>query len=126
MKTPEGKEKDKVKKYLKSIGAWHFSPYMAGRGGSGVPDIIACIKGTFWGIEVKREDGKLTALQEARLNQINASGGCSVWGTAEVVIVAIEWWRGSRGSSSLVLLGRVVEEARQRLRSGTESRSGSR
>lgn len=96
MYTPEKIEKLKVKKYLKSIGAWNFSPHMAGRGGSGVPDIIACIKGTFWGIEVKREGGKLTTLQEARLNQINANGGCSACGTADVIIGAIEWWLGQR------------------------------
>ena len=55
MRTPEGYEKDEIKKYLDSIGAWYFCPYMAGFGKSGVPDIVACIQGKFWAIEVKRE-----------------------------------------------------------------------
>jgi hypothetical protein len=92
MKTPEGYEKDEIKKYLTSIGAFSFSPYMAGYGKSGVPDIVACIEGRFWGIEVKREGKEPTVLQQRRLFEIENSGGLAVAGTAEVVIYTIKRW----------------------------------
>lgn len=44
-------------------------------GTAGIPDIIACIGGKFYGFEVKTERGKPTALQEAILRKINAVGG---------------------------------------------------
>jgi Holliday junction resolvase len=86
MKTPESKEKAKIKKYLGSIGAWHFSPYMAGFGKSGVPDIVCCYKGQFWAIEVKREGKPPTELQKRRMQEIERAGGVALWGTAEKVI----------------------------------------
>ena len=42
---------------------------------AGIPDIIACIGGKFYGFEVKTERGKPTALQEATIRKINAVGG---------------------------------------------------
>ena len=42
---------------------------------SGIPDILACINGVFCGIEVKKEDGKLSDLQEWNLSQINSCKG---------------------------------------------------
>ena len=76
--TPEGKVKKKVKKILDDIGAYHFSPMTAGYGRSGVPDIIACYKGKFIGIECKAGEGKLTLLQISNMKQINACGGLAI------------------------------------------------
>ena len=90
MRSPEGHEKIIIKRYLDSIGAWHFSPYMAGFGKSGVPDIIACIDGCFWGIEVKREGKEPTPLQLQRMTEIERAGGFAVAGTAERVIAFIK------------------------------------
>jgi hypothetical protein len=90
MRTPESWEKAEIKKYLVSIGAWFFSPYMAGFGKSGVPDICACIQGEFWGIEVKREGKEPTAIQRQRMEEIEQAGGYSVAGTASVVIEEIK------------------------------------
>lgn len=42
---------------------------------SGIPDIIACIKGRFVGIEVKYGKNKASILQAYKLAQINKSGG---------------------------------------------------
>ena len=94
MRTPEAKEKDKICKYLDSIGAWHFRPFMSGYGKSGVPDIIACIAGTFWSIEVKREGKVPTERQYFRMQEIRKAGGMAPAGTAAVVIPAIEKWYG--------------------------------
>ena len=93
MKTPESYEKDEIKKYLNTLGCFFFSPYMAGFGKSGVPDICACIDGRFWGIEVKREGKGPTVLQQRRMEEIEAAGGFVACGTAEVVIREIELWR---------------------------------
>ena len=64
-------------------------------GKSGVADIIACIDGTFWSLEVKR-DGKLpTKLQCERMNEVRSAGGQATWGVANKVIAEIELWRSS-------------------------------
>lgn len=90
MKSPEGYEKDEICKYLDSIGAWYFKPYMGGFGKRGVPDIIACIGGEFWGIEVKREGKKPTALQELCLHKIGLAKGHAVAGTAANIIIYLK------------------------------------
>ena len=76
--TPEKKVKDAVKKILNARGAYYFSPVTGGFGTSGVPDIVACIKGKFVGIETKAGKGKPTALQEKNLISIMNTGGLAV------------------------------------------------
>jgi len=86
MKTPEGYEKDEICKYLDSIGAWYYRPYMAGYGKSGMSDIVACIDGLFWAIEVKREGKAPTKIQRQRMDEIEKAGGYAVAGPAACVI----------------------------------------
>lgn len=76
--TPEKKVKDAVKKILNSHNAYYFSPVTGGFGTSGIPDIVACIKGKFIGIETKAGKGKPTALQEKNLMNIMNTGGIAV------------------------------------------------
>jgi hypothetical protein len=78
MTTPEKKVKDKVKKLLGEYGAYYFMPATGGFGKSGVPDIVACIKGRFIGIECKANGGKPTALQEKNLVDIMNKGGVAI------------------------------------------------
>lgn len=78
MTTPEKKVKDKVKKMLANIGAYYFMPATGGYGKSGVPDIVACIKGRFVAIECKAGSNTPTGLQEKNLMDISISGGYSV------------------------------------------------
>ena len=73
--TPEGKVKLAVRKILDDLRIYHFSPFMAGMGRAGVPDIIACHKGRFVAIECKAGKGKTTALQDRELNAIADAGG---------------------------------------------------
>ena len=76
------KESDIVKaimKYLKAVPrcfAWKEHGGMYGT--AGIPDIIACINGRFFGFEVKTEDGKPTKLQEATIRKILAAGGTAL------------------------------------------------
>ena len=73
-RTPEAKVKKKVTQHLKTLGAYYFYPVTGGFGRSGVPDIVACYKGLFFGIECKAGKGKLTALQQKNLDDIKAAG----------------------------------------------------
>ena len=76
--TPERKVKRKVMACLKDIGAYNTMPVTGGFGNSGVPDILACYKGRFIGIECKANGGKPTALQLHNLNLIRNSGGIAL------------------------------------------------
>lgn len=73
--TPEGRVKAKVKALLNKYNIYHFMPATGGYGRSGVPDIIACVKGRFFAIECKAGNGKLTALQMRELANIEEAGG---------------------------------------------------
>lgn len=71
--------KHKVEIYLESINAW-FIKYWAGSKFTkeGIPDILACANGTFYGIELKTDGGKPTLLQIVNLRKIRAAGGVAV------------------------------------------------
>jgi Holliday junction resolvase len=73
--TPESKVKKKVVEILKSEGAYYFYPVTGGFGRSGVPDIVGCVNGRFFGIECKAGTNKPTALQEAEMARIRHAGG---------------------------------------------------
>ena len=78
MTTPEKKVKIKVKSILDKVGAYHCMPATGGYGASGVPDIIACYKGNFIGIECKANGNKPTALQNKHLYNIKKAQGYSM------------------------------------------------
>ncbi len=73
--TPEAKVKKKVVNVLKENGAYYFFPATGGYGRSGVPDIVACYRGVFIGIECKAGTNKPTALQEAEMKKIREANG---------------------------------------------------
>lgn len=76
--TPEGRVKRTVTNQLKALGAYYFFPATGGYGRSGVPDIIGCLHGKFFGIECKAGKNKPTALQEKNLSDINTAGGVAL------------------------------------------------
>ena len=57
------------------MGAYYFYPVTGGYGKSGVPDIVGCHAGLFFGIECKAGKNKATPLQEKNLKEIKAAGG---------------------------------------------------
>ena len=69
---------NKIKGYLKSKGAYYFKHHGNQFSQVGVPDIIACYKGRFIGIEVKNETGKTSPLQDVNLKMINDAGGIGI------------------------------------------------
>lgn len=76
--TPESAVKKQVVKVLKERGAYYFYPVTSGYGASGVPDIVACYKGRFVGIECKAGKNKPTDLQQRNLDAIVGSGGIAL------------------------------------------------
>ena len=76
--TPEAKVKKKVVAQLKQMGAYYFYPVTGGYGFSGVPDIVGCHKGIFFGIECKAGSNKPTALQDKNLSDIKKQKGIAV------------------------------------------------
>lgn len=83
---------NKVKRYLESVGVYALGSdykhkcvpavgYYEKRWGggmftkSGLPDMHICIHGHSIEVELKAENGRVSELQKAMINQINASGG---------------------------------------------------
>lgn len=73
--TPEAKVKRVVKQTLDDMGIYHFSPFQAGMGRAGIPDIIACYGGRFVAFECKAGTNQPTALQEREMNEIRKAKG---------------------------------------------------
>lgn len=94
--TPEGKIKKKVVEVLKKHGVWYFFPANNGFGVAGIPDIVACVKGQFLGVEVKADRTKKpTALQIQCGEKIQAAGG---------------WWLVVCDQESIDMLVVMLEE----------------
>ena len=73
--TPEAKVKKQVTRQLDDMGAYYFYPVTGGYGKSGVPDIVGCYQGLFFGIECKAGKNKPTPLQDINLKEIRKAGG---------------------------------------------------
>jgi len=71
-----------ISKYLTSIGAYTFVTISTNR--SGVPDIIACHNGVFYGIEVKKPNTvhTTTPIQQYNIDAIIQSGGTAFVATS--------------------------------------------
>ena len=99
--------KDKLRKQLRKLSAWCFSPVQTGMGQSGVPDIIACVPytvtpedvgktlGLFIGIEAKMDNNVPTPLQEQQLTGIREAHGKALVATGKKVrglpYKVVEW-----------------------------------
>ena len=70
----------KIKRYLTTVPDCFFWKEHGGMyGTAGIPDIIACIKGHFFGFEVKTDTGKPTELQKATIRKILKCGGTAAF-----------------------------------------------
>ena len=78
--TPEKKVKNRVVKHLKELGeqVYYFFPATGGYGRSGVPDIVGCYNGKFFGIECKAGKNTTTPLQKLELEKIDKATGVAL------------------------------------------------
>lgn len=78
--TPEGRVKNKIKKWLKDRGVWFFMPIGGPFTTHGVPDFICCVKGRFLAIEAKAPGKRknVTANQERKIHEIQSAGGMAL------------------------------------------------
>ena len=77
MRTPEGKVKAEVKKYLKEIGAYYFMPVQTGYGAAGV-DFYICYEGWFIAVETKAGEAVPKPRQRKVLEDVDACGGIAL------------------------------------------------
>lgn len=74
--TPEGRVKRRLTDMLRRHRVWYFFPGNNGFGKSGLPDVIAIVRGRFVGIECKADKTKKpTALQWKTGRDITEAGG---------------------------------------------------
>ena len=72
----EKQVENQIKKWLEQHNYWYFKVHGGAFQKTGVPDIIACVKGKFVAIEVKRSNGGIVSeLQKAQIKKIKACGG---------------------------------------------------
>jgi hypothetical protein len=91
--TPETKLKKKCQEYLDDLGTecWHFKVLGGPGQKAGVPDIVGCINGLFFAIELKIKPNKPSAKQLHEIRQIqNAEGNAVVCYTYEEFVVYME------------------------------------
>ena len=69
---------NKIKTYLKSIGAYFIKTHGDRFSKVGTPDILACVNGKFVAVEVKAENGKPSDLQLYHIEQIQKAGGYGI------------------------------------------------
>lgn len=84
--TPESGFKKKVKKYLRSIGAYYVPVPGGAFGKNGSGDLIVCYRGAFIQLEAKANDGEQSGWQDLRECQVTEAGGmhATVWTMEEV------------------------------------------
>lgn len=75
------KEQDiqrKIIKYLEGVGAYVVKVVASNK--SGTPDILACYRGIFLAVEVKRPETKtnVSELQEYNIKKIKEAGGVAI------------------------------------------------
>jgi len=79
-RTPEGRVKDDIKRFLKTNGIWYFMTSTGGFGRSGVPDFVCCWNGRFLAIEAKApgKRNNTTDLQDDEIAAIHKAGGAAI------------------------------------------------
>ncbi len=78
-KLKEKNFENQVKDFLKEENCWHVKYWGGGEfTKAGVPDILACVDGYFFGIEVKAPKGTPSDLQIVNLKKIDDAGGFAI------------------------------------------------
>lgn len=80
---PEAKIGRKIREYLDTLpgGSFHWKNHGGPQMMAGLPDIICCYRGYFFGIEVKQPGQRPTPRQEFVHSQIKRAGGVAIVAT---------------------------------------------
>ena len=74
----EKKVENSIKRYLDGLGAYHIKIHGSAYMPAGTADLLACIKGRFVAIEVKKpKGGVVSPLQKLKIKQVINAGGIS-------------------------------------------------
>lgn len=74
----EKKVENQIKRYLDSLGAYHVKIHGSAYTPAGTADLLACVKGRFVAIEVKKpKGGVVSELQKLKIKQVINAGGIS-------------------------------------------------
>ena len=70
---------NRIKDWMEERGSW-FIKYWGGAAYTkkGIPDLLCCLDGYFFGLEVIADNGKPTLLQLRNLERIRAAGGYGI------------------------------------------------
>jgi hypothetical protein len=81
MNQPHLTEKEitsQIRSVLKTFHIFHYKAWGGPMSEKGIPDIIGCIDGKFFAIEVKTKVGKMSDYQEAFRRRITEAGGLHI------------------------------------------------
>lgn len=95
----------KMLELIRGRGGYAETIWGGGYQSAGIPDILACYKGVFLGIEVKVGKNKPSELQKAKVKLINDAGGLAfvTWDNLEQVTAALDYIdRKSNGMKSVL------------------------
>lgn len=95
----------KILELIRERGGYAENIWGGGFQSAGIPDILACYRGVFLGIEVKVGKNKPSELQKAKVKLINDAGGLAfvTWDNLEQVTVALDYIDRKASSRKSVL-----------------------
>lgn len=73
---------ERIMSYLRARGAFAEKLHGGMLQTTGLPDVVACYRGKFLAIEVKRPGGRATPMQEHILREIRKAGGFAAVATS--------------------------------------------
>lgn len=79
-RTPEGRVKTDIRRWLQDRKIWFCMPMGTGYGNSGVPDFVCCWAGRFLAIEAKApgKRSNTSALQDLQIEAIHRADGAVI------------------------------------------------
>lgn len=78
MSQPESRLQRRIRKHLMKVfpGSWWYKVHGNEFTPSGIPDLVGCVEGRFFGLEVKRPEGGPSRIQLVTHERMRASGAC--------------------------------------------------
>lgn len=68
----------KLKLYFEGLNCYVTKFNASGISKAGVPDLLMCVNGQYFGVEAKKEDGVISKIQQWNILQIRKAGGHAI------------------------------------------------